>query len=196
MGTSARPTLDSDVSRTRRPTSRATRAVCGRLDPPRAYNDLTQEGAEDWAKFSGEFGGEVRKAGGSGAIGQLQTSQAVQSYDNNVVAFTWSDGAAPNATETGGVTTGIYVSGNGASMSFSVTATNNNVSWPCTRECTTGRPISASLASEEIFVDSNLVSDNDQMSVSAYRVIFSTKIRLTRWPRAQGDVQFDQQRQH
>ncbi len=150
--------------------------VCGRLDPPRGYNDLTQEGAEDWAKFSGEFGGEVRKAGGSGAIGQLQTSQAVQSYDNNVVAFTWSDGAAPNATETGGVTTGIYVSGNGASMSFSVTATNKQRLLTVYAGVYDGQAkFSASLAGEEVFVDSNLVSDNDQMSVSAYRVIFSTK---------------------
>lgn len=94
--------------------------LCGAVDAPGAYVDLTKEGTIDWTHYGRDTPQDTNRKAQGNVISKLTYTTSPRQYDNNPVSFGWSDGT-PVKTESG-TTTGIYVDGAGNSFNLTVPA--------------------------------------------------------------------------
>jgi hypothetical protein len=86
--------------------------------------DLTAQGAVDWVHWGySAVPGPDRKAGVAAAIGAFSTilGSPILGFSNNIVRYSWSDGAGVNA-KVSSTPTGVYVEGLNEGFVFSVPA--------------------------------------------------------------------------
>jgi hypothetical protein len=153
--------------------------LAGMVAASPASTDLSAEGRSDWAHF-GWFsfltGDDVdRKATGGGQISSYQLIDALLTGSgDSSVAFTWSDGTPHQATETGGTSKNVYVSGMG--KGFSITAPADETERTL-KVYVGGAASSGTFSAQLDDASAPAFADQSQSSMREYHAVYTLRYR-------------------